>query len=290
MLVLHAPSEVTAFADARRAAGEMIALIPTMGALHRGHAKLITEARAHGAQRIVSVFVNPTQFCPNEDYGKYPRTLDADIALAETHGATAIFAPTAASMYPEGDETRVRVGRTVEALCGEHRPGHFEGVTTVVAKLFNVVGPCTAIFGRKDFQQLAAIRRMVRDLFMPIALIGIPTIREDDGLALSSRNRYLTPEDRRRAVTIPASLDLAHRAFAGGERDADLLAALAREHLTPNVTSIDYVTVADPDTIVPIQGIIGERALLALAVRISGTRLIDNIVLGEDPSPLGERQ
>jgi pantoate--beta-alanine ligase len=235
------------------------------------------------------VFVNPTQFGPNEDLDRYPRTLDADRARSEAAGAAGVFAPAADAMYPPGDETRVRVGDTAAALCGEHRPGHFEGVATIVTKLLCLAGPCVAVFGRKDFQQLAVIKRLTRDLLLPVEVVGVPTVREPDGLALSSRNAYLAPEARAAAVAIPRGLSEAVRSFAGGQRRADALLAAVRRHVEPVATSIDYVALADPDTIRPVEaGVVGDRALLALAVRLGGARLIDNVVLGEDVAPIAE--
>lgn len=263
-----------------------MAVVPTMGALHAGHATLVREAAQRADYVVVTIFVNPTQFGPNEDLARYPRTLAADRALAEQAGARVVFAPPESAMYPAGDETRVRVGRTAQALCGEHRPGHFEGVTTIVAKLLNLVGPSVACFGRKDYQQYRAIARMVTDLFMPIELVAVPTVRERDGLALSSRNRYLSDPDRARARAVPTALSAAWGAFHSGERDARALEKAARAVLERAVDSIDYVTVADPDTVVPVEGVTGERALIATAVRVGAARLIDNVVLGEEPAPI----
>lgn len=236
----------------------------------------------------VSVFVNPTQFGPSEDFSRYPRDLDGDVKKSEAAGAHGVFSPDAAEMYPPGDETRVRVGTTAEGLCGVHRPGHFEGVATVVAKLFALVGPAIAVFGRKDYQQLKVIERMTRDLHLPVEVLGIPTVREPDGLAMSSRNRYLSPEARAAARNIPRALARAAAAFAAGERNASALAGAARELVTQVATSIDYVDVADPDTVRVLgpEERAGERALLALAVRLGGARLIDNLVLGEDAPPV----
>lgn len=257
-----------------------------MGALHRGHGTLITHAAQRCPVVVVTVFVNPTQFGPNEDLAKYPRTLDADVALAEAAGASIVFAPDASTMYPADEETRVRVGRTAAALCGVHRPTHFEGVTTVVAKLFSIVGPCVAYFGRKDYQQLRVISRMTKDLFLPVEIVPVRTVREEDGLALSSRNRYLSDDQRRRALGIVRGLSTSWKAFHAGERDAAALETACRALVAANADSIDYVTVADADTVVPLTDKVGERALLAVAARFGGARLIDNVVLGEEPDPL----
>jgi pantoate--beta-alanine ligase len=261
-----------------------------MGALHTGHATLVREARKRADFVVVTVFVNPTQFGPNEDLARYPRTLEADRALAAEAGAELVFAPSNGAMYPPGDEARVRVGPTAAALEGAFRPGHFEGVATVVAKLFALTGPSIALFGRKDYQQLRVIERMVRDVFFPIEIVGVPTVREADGLALSSRNRYLSDTDRTRARAVPRALTAAWRAHARGERRAGVLEDVAREVLAAGVDTIDYVSVADPDTVTPLapQAEIGPRALLATAVRVGSARLIDNVVLGEDPAPIAE--
>jgi len=256
-----------------------------MGALHRGHAALIEEARRRAGFVAVSVFVNPTQFGPNEDFARYPRTLDADVDKCKAAGASIVFAPAADAMYPSGEETRVHVGATADPLCGAHRPGHFEGVTTIVAKLFALTGPCVAVFGRKDYQQLKVLTRMAADLFLPVEVVGLRTVREPDGLALSSRNAYLSPADREAALSIPRGLTLAWQAFAKGERNAGVLRGLARASVAPVATSIDYVDVADPETLrVLADGdTTKDRALVAIALRIGTTRLIDNVVLGEDP-------
>jgi pantoate--beta-alanine ligase len=274
--------------DVARGRGERVGLVPTMGALHAGHLALIAEARRHAGFVAVSIFVNPTQFGPNEDLARYPRTLEADVEKCERAGAALVFAPPADAMYRPGDETRVHVGATAEPLCGKHRPGHFEGVTTVVAKLFALTGPCVAVFGRKDYQQLRVITRMATDLFFPVELRGLRTVREPDGLALSSRNAYLSPEQREAALAIPRGLSAACATFARGERSAGALTSLVRERVAKVATSIDYVDVADPESLrVFAPGDrTGERALLALAIRIGGTRLIDNVVLGEDPAPI----
>ncbi|MBK6518328.1 MAG: pantoate--beta-alanine ligase [Polyangiaceae bacterium] len=287
MRIVRAPLELRAACDEARASGP-IAVVPTMGALHRGHAALIEAAGRRAKTVVVTVFVNPTQFGPSEDFAKYPRTLEADAELAAASGATLVFAPDADAMYSPGEETRVRVGRTAEALCGAHRPGHFEGVSTVVAKLLSLVGPSIACFGRKDYQQLRVIARMVSDLFLPIEIVAVRTVREADGLALSSRNAYLSPEDRERAAAIPSALTAAARAHAGGQRGAAVLEQLCRSLLERAVDSIDYVTLADADTVVPYGAHeqIGARALLAIAARVGGTRLIDNTVFGEEPPPL----
>ena len=288
MQLLREPLDFRRACDDARARGLSVGLVPTMGALHEGHAALIREARKHADFVAVSVFVNPTQFGPTEDLARYPRTLEKDAEMCAAAGASLVFAPTEGVMYPPGDETRVRVGATAAELCGAFRPGHFEGVATVVTKLFALAGACTAVFGRKDYQQLQVIKRFTADLFLPVTVIGLRTVREPDGLAMSSRNAYLSPEQRRAALAIPRGLTAAARAFAAGERSAGALTALARAEVAPIATSIDYVDAADPDALRVLgpSETVSDRALLALAIRLGGARLIDNMVLGEEPPPL----
>lgn len=280
-----------AFRDAcagARANGRRVAIVPTMGALHAGHVALVDEARRRADFVTVSVFVNPTQFGPNEDLARYPRMLEADLARCEAAGASGVFAPSVDAMYPPGEETRVRVGLTAAPLCGEHRPGHFEGVATIVTKLLVLAGPSVGVFGRKDFQQLRVIERLARDLFLPVEIVGVRTVREPDGLAMSSRNAYLSPDEREAALAIPRALSEAVHAFRAGERSAGALVGPARARLERVASSIDYVDLADPETL-RVHGpdeSIGDRALLAVAVRLGGARLIDNVVLGEDPAPI----
>jgi pantoate--beta-alanine ligase len=273
--------------DEARRSGRRVGLVPTMGALHAGHLSLVEEAARRRDFVVLTIFVNPTQFGPNEDFARYPRTLDADRSLAEQAGAAAVFAPPVEAMYPPAEETRVRVGRTAEPLCGRHRPGHFEGVATIVAKLFALAGPCLAVFGRKDYQQLKVLQRMAADLMLSVEVVGAPTMREPDGLAMSSRNAYLSAQQRQDALAIPRGLAAAAAAFAAGERDAGVLTGRVRAEVEPVATSIDYVEVTDPETLVPLAAgeRAGARALLALALRLGGARLIDNTVLGEDEPP-----
>ncbi len=237
---------------------------------------------------VVSIFVNPTQFGPSEDFARYPRDLGADVAACDSVGADVAFAPAASAIYPPGEETRVRPGQLASPLCGQFRAGHFDGVATVVAKLLILVGPSVAIFGRKDFQQLRVVSRLVSDLLLPVQVVGFPTVREPDGLARSSRNRFLSPDARERARRIPVGLSLAAWAFAKGERVAGRLRTLVYDAVVPVATSIDYVEVADPDSlrVLAAHEHTDERALVALALRIGPTRLIDNLVLGEDASPI----
>ncbi|WBY06738.1 pantoate--beta-alanine ligase [Sphingomonas sp. 7/4-4] len=257
-----------------RAAGERVALVPTMGALHDGHMALVEAAKRAGGRVVVSIFVNPKQFGPNEDLAKYPRKELADSRMLAAAGVDLLWMPPAEVMYPEGFATNISVRGVSDVLDGAHRPGHFDGVATVVTKLFNQVHPDIALFGEKDWQQLAVIRRMVVDLDLDIEIQGVLTQREDDGLALSSRNVYLVPEDRARAVALPRALGIAERAIAkGGDPEAAL--AQAREMLTAAGFEIDYVTLADAETLGdPVEG---QPMRLLAAARIGGTRLIDNI-------------
>lgn len=285
MDIVHDPSALRARCDAFRAAGERVGFVPTMGALHEGHLALIDEARKQGATRVVvSVFVNPLQFGPKDDYSRYPRTLPADAEACASRGVDIVFAPDKDAMYPDGFVSQVRVTKLTETLEGVFRPGHFDGVTTVVSKLFNMVGPCIAVFGRKDYQQWKVLQRMVRDFDMPIQMVGMCTVRDEDGLAKSSRNRYLSEADRKRALAISSGLRAASRSFAEGERDPHVLEQKARDLIAPAFDTIDYVAVADADTLQPIERV-QDRALLAVAARIGTTRLIDNFVLGEEAMP-----
>ncbi len=273
---------------ARQRTARLVGFVPTMGALHEGHLALVREAKRRAPFVAVSIFVNPTQFGPNEDFGRYPRDLARDVEKLGSVGADAVFAPEPAAMYPKGEETRVHVGALAEPLCGRFRPGHFEGVATVVTQLFALAGPCVAVFGKKDYQQLAILRRLATDLFFPAEIVGYPIVREPDGVALSSRNAYLSAPDRERARALSRGLAAAWRAFARGERTASVLAGEARGEVARAADSTDYVEVTDADTLAPFAGSarVGDRALVAIACRIGGTRLIDNVVLGEDPSPI----
>jgi pantoate--beta-alanine ligase len=289
--VVHLASEAGAACEAARAvvvagAAGRVGLVPTMGALHEGHLALVREARKRASLVAVSIFVNPTQFGPTEDLARYPRDLEGDVRKLAGAGADLVFAPQPAEMYPEGDATRVRVGGVSEPLEGERRPGHFEGVATVVAKLFAIAGPCVAVFGRKDYQQLLVVRRMARDLRFPVDIVGHPIVREPDGLAMSSRNAYLSPEERRRALGIVRGLDAAARLFAAGERRRAEIERVARTSVEAGATSIDYVEARDPASLAALGDTLDDRAALLVACRVGTTRLIDNIVFGEDPPPL----
>jgi pantoate--beta-alanine ligase len=278
--------------DRARADGQRLALVPTMGALHEGHVALIRAARERADRVFVSIFVNPTQFGPTEDFEKYPRDIEGDLRLCQDAEVDRVFAPAVSEMYPEDELTRVRVAGLTDHLCGAGRPGHFEGVATVVAKLFGLTGPCVAVFGRKDYQQLKVIERLTRDLMLPVEVVGCPTVRESDGLALSSRNRYLSDEDRERAVVIPEALSAAVRAFERGERRAGVLGAPVAEAMAVAGLDPEYVTIADADQLHPLSDDteVGERALLAVAARVGEARLIDNVVLGEDPAPIEDTE
>lgn len=286
---LPSPADFRDACDAaRRQTGRPVGFVPTMGALHDGHLSLVREAKRRAPFVAVSIFVNPTQFGPNEDLAKYPRDLAGDVAKLAGAGADLVFSPDVDAMYPPGDETRVHVGATAAPLCGAFRPGHFEGVATVVSKLFALVGPSVVVFGRKDYQQLAVLRRVATDLFFPVEIVGAPIVREADGVAMSSRNAYLSPDERVRARALSRGLDAAWRAFASGERRVGVLRALAKKEVEAAATSIDYVDVADPVSLAALDDAArtGPSALVAIACRVGTTRLIDNVVLGEDPSPL----
>ncbi len=279
-------------ANALRHQGKRLGLVPTMGALHAGHLSLVQAARARADEVALTIFVNPMQFGPSEDYGRYPRTLERDIELCREAGVGHVFAPDASDMYPPGERTRVQVSGLTRALCGPHRPGHFEGVTTIVSKLFVVAGACVAVFGRKDYQQLKVIERMTRDLLLPVEIIGLQTLRDRDGLALSSRNAYLSADERSRALGIARGLSAAVFAFQAGERSAGVLRKTALAHLTEVGLRLDYATLADADELVPLsdETRVGERALLAVAGFMGQTRLIDNVVLGDDAAPIASAE
>jgi pantoate--beta-alanine ligase len=279
--------ELSAIADLRRwvrdarAAGGRIALVPTMGFLHEGHLRLVDEARRHADRVVMSIFVNPLQFGPAEDLARYPRDLPRDRALAAARGTDALFVPTVAVMYPPGSEIRVVPGATADRWEGAARPGHFEGVLTVVAKLFHLVEPDVACFGRKDIQQATLVRQMVRDLDWRLEIVVVPTAREPDGLALSSRNAYLDADHRKRAVVLSAALRAAHDAFRSGERDAAVLLGTVRRVLATEPTvKLEYVAIAEPATLAPVETVDADT-VVALAARLGRTRLIDNIILGQ---------
>ncbi|MEX0749343.1 MAG: pantoate--beta-alanine ligase [Dehalococcoidia bacterium] len=253
--------------------------VPTMGYLHEGHLSLVREARRQSAHAVATIFVNPAQFAPHEDLGRYPRDEDRDLSLLEAERTDAVFVPTVDEMYPEGYATYVGVDALTQRLEGASRPTHFRGVTTVVLKLFNIVRPDRAYFGQKDAQQLAVIRRMVRDLDVPVHVVGLPIVREPDGLAMSSRNAYLTPEQRAQAPVLDRALALAERLFDDGVRDASQIRRHVEETIRAQpLAEIDYVSVADAETLDELE-IVDGAALVSLAVRFGATRLIDNTVL-----------
>lgn len=282
MLIIETVEQMHRQSDAFRTAGQTIALVPTMGYFHEGHLELMRVAKRHADKVIVSLFVNPLQFGPSEDYSRYPRDTEGDLAKALSVEVDVVYMPRLEEMYPDGFQTEVRLKHLPQHLCGLSRPGHFEGVATVVAKLFNATKPHMAVFGQKDYQQLTVITRMVMDLNMDIQILGVQTVREPDGLAMSSRNTYLSSEERVSALCLKKSLDLAERMFREGERDAtavkQAMASLIESH---PFTRIDYVSLCDPVTLEDLQ-VLGEEVLVALAVRIGMTRLIDNRVIRDD--------
>jgi pantoate--beta-alanine ligase len=282
--VARTAAEFRAASDELRAAQPRgLALVPTMGALHEGHRTLMRVGRREAGAVAVTIFVNPTQFGPNEDFSRYPRDLDGDLAACAAEGIELVFAPAPEEVYPRGDATRVRVERLTERLCGPLRPGHFEGVATVVAKLLAVTGPCTAIFGRKDYQQLKVVERLARDLLLPVTIVGQPTIRDADGLALSSRNRYLSPAERAQALAIPRALARAAATFAGGERDPVRLREAAHAVLAASELRLQYLEVLDADELALPSA--GSTLGVFIAGHIGKTRLIDNSILGVDAPP-----
>ena len=271
---------IAAVRAVRRTLAGSVGLVPTMGYLHEGHLSLVRAARAANDHVFVSIFVNPTQFGPNEDFRSYPRDTERDLALLQETGADYVFIPTASEMYPEGFETSIDVGSVAGPLEGEARPGHFRGVATVVLKLLNIVQPDRACFGQKDAQQLAVIRRLVRDLDVPVEIVALPTVREPDGLAMSSRNTYLSPVERAAAPVLYEALTTAATLWSQGTRDAETIRRRLREVIAgEELARLDYVSVADPVTLRELDRI-EAQALVSLAVRIGRTRLIDNVVLG----------
>jgi len=270
------------WADASRARGQRIGLVPTMGYLHAGHVSLVAAARRRADVVVASIFVNPLQFGASEDLERYPRDIGQDTQLLSAAGTDVLFLPDAKEMYPEGFQTTVTVERVTRGLCGAARPTHFRGVTTVVAKLFNMVKAHVAVFGQKDFQQLVAIRRLAVDLNFDIEIVGAPIVREPDGLAMSSRNAYLSPSERQAALCLSRSLDAAAQAVQRGETDGLRILAAARRVIADEaLTRLEYATLADPDTLEEVSAV-SAPTLLALAVHIGKTRLIDNCVLGSD--------
>lgn len=276
MEVIHT---ITAFRQARSQSGEL-GLVPTMGYLHAGHLRLVERARNECATVAVTIFVNPTQFGPNEDFADYPRDLERDLDLLRTAGADLVFVPDVAEIYPEGFSSAIEVAGVTEMLEGAARPGHFRGVATVVGKLFNIIQPTCAYFGQKDAQQVVVIRKMVRDLNFPVDVIVEPTVREPDGLALSSRNWYLSPTERAAATVLHRALTRAQQQYAAGMRDGAALRATMRAILDAEpLARTEYVSAADPLTLQELDQVSERGALLSLAVRVGKTRLIDNVIL-----------
>ncbi len=266
--------------QARSQLKEPVGLVPTMGFLHEGHLSLVRAARAECASVVVSIFVNPTQFGPTEDLAAYPRDLPRDLAMLEAEGVDLVWTPTPEIMYPPGYQTWVTVEEVTKRLEGEMRPGHFRGVTTVVAKLFNAVQPQKAYFGQKDAQQALVVRQMVRDLNFPLEIVVCPIVREADGLAMSSRNAYLNPAERQAAVVLSRGLRAAQTAFNNGERDAERLRRIVADMVNAEpLARLQYVSCADPETLHEIEGHISHHALLSMAVYVGKTRLIDNLQL-----------
>ena len=275
--VIRTSAEMTAWSRAARARGERVAFVPTRGALHAGHVALLAEGRKRGDKLALSIFVNPTQFGPNEDLARYPRDLPGDLSKAASAGTDVAFVPEVAEIYPAGFQTTIEVKELARGLDGVFRPGHFAGVATVVAKLFNIVQPDLAVFGEKDFQQLAIVRRLVADLAMGIEIVGLPTVREPDNLAMSSRNAYLSSGERARALSLSRALGGARDRAAAGERDARALVDGARAAL--DVDRLDYLELCDAATLAPVARVDGASVLL-VAGFIGRTRLIDNVRLG----------
>jgi pantoate--beta-alanine ligase len=279
MKICHSITEMRTASRAARSDGKTVGLVPTMGALHEGHLSLVRAARAQCDFVVVSIFVNPLQFGPNEDLAKYPRNFDRDCELLKQEGVDLIFAPSVEEMYPAGAVTYVTVEGLSDKLCGRSRPGHFRGVTTVVAKLFHVVEPDRAFFGQKDAAQSTIIRRMVRDLNMPVQIEVCPIVRELEGLAMSSRNAYLDDQQRKSALVLYRSLMAVQEAFNHGERKVQVLIQAGQQTFAhvPSV-KLDYLEIVDPDTLEPVNHL-GRRALVAMAAFVGNVRLIDNIVL-----------
>lgn len=288
------PRLVTALAEYRgacdeiRSSGEALGFVPTLGALHHGHQALMRTAREHAGRVAVSIFVNPTQFGPSEDFQRYPRDLAGDLAACAAAGVDLVFAPAVGEIYPPGDATRVRVGGVTDGWEGVSRPGHFEGVATVVAKLLSATGPCVAVFGRKDYQQLQVIKRLVTDLLLPVRVVEHPTVRDADGLATSSRNRYLSALERARALAIPRALAAVAQAFGAGERQRQRLADLLADRLARADLAVEYAALVDSSTLTALGSSSVEpgQGSVLVAARVGSTRLIDNTVLGVDAPPV----
>jgi pantoate--beta-alanine ligase len=266
-----------AWSRVRRAERQRIVCVPTMGALHAGHIALVQEARRHGDRVVVTIFVNPLQFNASDDFDKYPRPIDEDVDACRAAGVDAVYAPTASAMYPAGFQTHVEPGALADSLEGSSRPGHFRGVTTVVAKLFGAVQPDVAIFGQKDFQQLVIIRQMVADLDMGVTIITVPTVREPDGLAISSRNERLSDGDRHAARCLFDALRVVEAAVSTGQHDSAQLESLARDRIADEPRAVlEYVQIVDPATLAPVD-VVEQAAVVLIAARFGDVRLIDNL-------------
>ena len=284
MHVFDTPGALRAWSDEQRVAGRRVGLVPTMGALHHGHMALVDEARRHADVVIVTIFVNPLQFNRSDDFNAYPRPIDDDLAICRDHGVDAVYAPVASTMYPAGFQTHVEPGSLADVLEGAHRPGHFRGVTTVVAKLFGAAAAHVAVFGQKDFQQLAVIRRMADDLDIGVEIVGMPTVREADGLAMSSRNRRLSPAQRACAVCVPRALQAVADVLADGQRDAALLAAVGRAVIDAEpLARFEHLEIVDADTLEPVS-LVDRPAVAVIAVWFGDVRLIDNRLLAGRPA------
>jgi pantoate--beta-alanine ligase len=277
--VIRAVGEMMQAAGRARTQGQVLGLVPTMGALHEGHLALIRSARQECGVVAVSIFVNPTQFGPTEDYAAYPRPLERDLSLCEEQGVDFVFHPQAGDMFPGGYSTYVEVEGLSEILCGASRPGHFRGVATVVLKLLNIVRPHRAYFGEKDYQQLVIIRRLVKDLNAPVEVVGVPTVRDSDGLALSSRNEYLSAEERQKALSLNRALLAGKAAFEKGERSADAIEKIIRKGLQKPGIVVEYIQVVEPESLGRPAELSGPVWAL-VAARVGKTRLIDNMLIG----------
>lgn len=282
MIATGRTAEVRKLLAEARGEGKRVGFVPTMGALHDGHRSLIRRAAADTDYVVVSIFVNPTQFGPNEDLASYPRTFAADLEACKEEGAELVFHPDAEEMYPQPSKTTVTVEGITAPMEGAVRPGHFAGVALVCAKLFNIIGPCVAFFGEKDAQQLRVVRRMAADLSMPVEVVGCPTVRDADGLALSSRNAHLLPTDRKRALALRRALELIEQRVRDGERDVATLEAAGRDLLaSAALDGIDYLEVVDPASLEHLERVEG-TVLVCGAVRVGTTRLIDNVTITEE--------
>jgi len=288
MLTFRTINSLTQCLRGYRASGLRVGFVPTMGFLHAGHRALIEESVARCDITVVSIFVNPAQFGPHEDLDRYPRALEQDHELCRMAGVTMIFMPDAGEIYPPGFQTHVEPGPVADPLCGAVRPGHFRGVATVVTKLFNIVQPDLAFFGQKDFQQCAVIRQMVRDLNLPVEIVTVPTVREPDGLALSSRNSYLNATDRERARCLSQGLLAAQASYGEGQRDGQRLLEIARAYMS-EVDQLQYLELRDAGTLEAIQGLVERPAALCVAAYVGTTRLIDNVLLTPPPTVLSDR-